>query len=146
MRDKMSIAFRGWKWRPSRRDPCCSSHKLFSWLRCACIQLCRSFPNLQTGAAERRYSGGNIQAPLGLCAAQHLCRFSQQPQDELVSKDSNGPGTLSMANCGQPNTGQSARAAPAHAVLSPLGGGSQFFINVADNSFLDWFSPGPSQT
>ena len=25
--------------------------------------------------------------------------------------------------------------------LSSLGG-SQFFINIADNSFLDWFSPG----
>ncbi|CAE7211333.1 rotA [Symbiodinium sp. CCMP2592] len=69
----------------------------------------RSFPNLQTGAAERRYNGGNIQ-------------------DELISKDSNAPGTLAMANCGQPNTG-----------------GSQFFINVADNSFLDWFSPGTSR-
>ncbi|CAE7277169.1 Peptidyl-prolyl cis-trans isomerase A [Symbiodinium microadriaticum] len=68
-----------------------------------------SFPNLQTGAAERRYNGGNIQ-------------------DELISKDSNAPGTLAMANCGQPNTG-----------------GSQFFINVADNSFLDWFSPGTSK-
>jgi len=22
-------------------------------------------------------------------------------------------------------------------------GGSQFFINVAHNDFLDWFSPGP---
>lgn len=33
-----------------------------------------------------------------------------------------------MANTGQPNSG-----------------GSQFFINVADNSFLDWFSPGQSK-
>lgn len=24
----------------------------------------------------------------------------------------------------------------------PWRGGSQFFINIADNSFLDWFSPG----
>ena len=28
-------------------------------------------------------------------------------QDELISKDSNAPGTLAMANCGQPNTGDS---------------------------------------
>jgi len=35
---------------------------------------------------------------------------------------SNEPGTLSMANTGQPQSG-----------------GSQFFINVAHNSFLDWF-------
>ena len=34
----------------------------------------------------------------------------------------NAPGTLSMANTG-----------------SPQSGGSQFFINVNHNSFLDWF-------
>lgn len=42
--------------------------------------------------------------------------------DELTAKISNEPGTLSMANTGQPNSG-----------------GSQFFINVAHNSFLDWW-------
>merc|ERR1711924_253918 len=56
-----------------------------------------------TGAMERRSNGGNIQ-------------------DENISRDSNEPGTLSMANTGQPNSG-----------------GSQFFINVKHNSFLDWF-------
>lgn len=50
-------------------------------------------------------------------------------QDELTQKISNEPGTLSMANTGQPNTG-----------------GSQFFINVAHNAFLDWFDKStPSQ-
>jgi cyclophilin family peptidyl-prolyl cis-trans isomerase len=50
-------------------------------------------------------------------------------EDELTQKISNEPGTLSMANTGQPNTG-----------------GSQFFINVAHNSFLDWFDKqSPSQ-
>ena len=51
-------------------------------------------------------------------------------QDEHPSdaKLSNEPGTLSMANTGQPNSG-----------------GSQFFINTANNSYLDWFSPGPSK-
>jgi len=39
-------------------------------------------------------------------------------------KATNGPGTLSMANTGRPNSG-----------------GSQFFINTTDNSFLDWFNP-----
>merc|ERR1719379_3222654 len=58
---------------------------------------------------ERRSNGGNIK-------------------DELISKDSNKPGTLSMANTGAPNTG-----------------GSQFFINVVHNDFLDWFSPGESK-
>ncbi|GKY94904.1 hypothetical protein MPSEU_000455300 [Mayamaea pseudoterrestris] len=42
--------------------------------------------------------------------------------DELTEKISNSAGTLSMANTGQPESG-----------------GSQIFINVEDNSFLDWF-------
>ena len=44
------------------------------------------------------------------------------------AKFSNEPGTLSMANTGQPNSG-----------------GSQFFINTVHNKFLDWFSPGQSK-
>jgi cyclophilin family peptidyl-prolyl cis-trans isomerase len=36
-------------------------------------------------------------------------------------------GTLSMANKG------------------PQSGSCQFFINVVDNPYLDWFSPGPSK-
>merc|ERR1719408_755460 len=43
--------------------------------------------------------------------------------DEFVAKLSNEPGTLAMANTGSPNSG-----------------GSQFFINVAENEFLDWFN------
>jgi cyclophilin family peptidyl-prolyl cis-trans isomerase len=43
-------------------------------------------------------------------------------------KASNEPGTLSMANTGQPNSG-----------------GSQFFLNTKHNSYLDWFSPGQSR-
>mmetsp|Transcript_7018 Transcript_7018/g.11309 ORF Transcript_7018/g.11309 Transcript_7018/m.11309 type:complete len:220 (-) Transcript_7018:45-704(-) len=42
--------------------------------------------------------------------------------DELTQKISNEPGTFSMANTGRPDSG-----------------GSQFFINVKHNSFLDWF-------
>merc|ERR1711879_908495 len=61
------------------------------------------------GDMESRFNGGNIK-------------------DENISKDSNEPGTLSMANCGSPNTG-----------------GSQFFMNVANNDFLDWFGPGESK-
>jgi cyclophilin family peptidyl-prolyl cis-trans isomerase len=44
------------------------------------------------------------------------------------AKLSNEPGTLSMANTGRPNSG-----------------GSQFFINTAHNSYLDWFTPGQSK-
>merc|ERR1712196_228033 len=43
-------------------------------------------------------------------------------RDESNARISNKAGTLSMANTGQPNSG-----------------GSQFFINVADNARLDWF-------
>mmetsp|Transcript_34355 Transcript_34355/g.98609 ORF Transcript_34355/g.98609 Transcript_34355/m.98609 type:complete len:186 (+) Transcript_34355:102-659(+) len=67
------------------------------------------FKNLKTGVMEPRFSGGNIK-------------------DECISRDTNAPGSLSMANCGSPNTG-----------------GSQFFMNVADNKNLDWFSPGESK-
>ena len=49
----------------------------------------------------------------------------EHPEDAKIS---NEPGTLSMANTGQPNTG-----------------GSQFFINTVHNDYLDWFSPGPSK-
>lgn len=68
-----------------------------------------TFKNLKTGGTERRSNGGNIK-------------------DENISRDSNAPGTLSMANTGRPNSG-----------------GSQFFLNVADNRNLDWFSPGQSK-
>ncbi|MGE0709295.1 MAG: peptidylprolyl isomerase [Planctomycetota bacterium] len=49
-------------------------------------------------------------------------------KDEHTAKLSNEPGTLSMANTGQPNTG-----------------GSQFFINTVHNAYLDWFTPGQSK-
>ena len=51
-----------------------------------------------------------------------------QDEHPADAKISNQPGTLSMANTGQPNRG-----------------GSQFFINTIDNSRLDWFTPGPSR-
>merc|ERR1719162_1082965 len=68
-----------------------------------------SFKNLKTGGTEKRSNGGNIK-------------------DENISRDSNKPGTLSMANTGSPNSG-----------------GSQFFMNVNDNKNLDWFSSGSSK-
>ena len=45
-------------------------------------------------------------------------------QDEFVEGHSNLKGTIAMANTGQPNSG-----------------GSQFFINLADNSYLDFDKP-----
>lgn len=61
---------------------------------------------------------GTGDSPLGNIEDEH-------PSEAQVS---NEPGTLSMANTGRPNSG-----------------GSQFFINTAHNSYLDWFSPGPSK-
>ena len=50
-------------------------------------------------------------------------------QDEFTNQISNTQATLSMANTGKPNSG-----------------GCQFFINVNDNYFLDWFNKmTPSQ-
>lgn len=48
--------------------------------------------------------------------------------DENIDRTPNDRGTLSMANTGEPHTG-----------------GSQFFFNVNDNNFLDWFTPGDSK-
>lgn len=49
-------------------------------------------------------------------------------KDEHTAKITNAPGTLSMANTGEPNSGS-----------------CQFFINTVHNDFLDWFSPGNSK-
>lgn len=68
-----------------------------------------AFENLVTNETEQRSNGGLIA-------------------DEHVDRTSNGPGTLSMANTGAPDSG-----------------GSQFFFNVGGNAQLDWFSPGPSR-
>lgn len=56
--------------------------------------------------------------PHGTIADEHL----------VTAKFSNEPGSLAMANTGRPNSG-----------------GSQFFINTAHNSYLDWFTTGPSK-
>ncbi|CAE8609276.1 unnamed protein product [Polarella glacialis] len=67
-----------------------------------------SFTNLRNGSLICRGPRGTIR-------------------DEHSARDSNVPGSLSMANVGQPNTGS-----------------SQIFFNVAHNQSLDWFGPGPS--
>lgn len=51
-----------------------------------------------------------------------------QDEHPANAKLSNEPGTLSMANTGQPNSGS-----------------SQFFVNTVHNAYLDWFSPGQSK-
>ena len=61
---------------------------------------------------------GTGESPKGTIQDEH-------PENAKIS---NEPGTLSMANTGRPNSG-----------------GCQFFINTVHNSYLDWFSPGPSK-
>ena len=91
------------------------------------------------------YSGLHFHRVIQGFMAQFGCPHSSDPTDPRCgtggpphgtindehpenAKISNEPGTLSMANTGQPNSG-----------------GSQFFINTVHNHFLDWFSPGPSK-
>ncbi|MBP6701948.1 MAG: peptidylprolyl isomerase [Vicinamibacteria bacterium] len=51
-----------------------------------------------------------------------------QDEHPANAKISNEPGTLSMANTGQPNSGS-----------------CQFFINTVHNAYLDFFTPGASK-
>jgi cyclophilin family peptidyl-prolyl cis-trans isomerase len=94
-------------------------------------------------ASSGFYDGLHFHRVIKGFMAQFGCPYSKDPaspragtggppsgniQDEFTAKLSNEPMTLSMANTGRPNSG-----------------GSQFFINTAHNSFLDWFSPGESR-
>jgi cyclophilin family peptidyl-prolyl cis-trans isomerase len=91
------------------------------------------------------YDGLHFHRVIKGFMAQFGCPFSKDPQSPRAgtgdapsgtiqdehpanAKLSNEPGTLSMANTGRPNSGS-----------------CQFFINTVNNSYLDWFSPGPSK-
>jgi cyclophilin family peptidyl-prolyl cis-trans isomerase len=91
------------------------------------------------------YDGLHFHRVINGFMAQFGCPHSRDPkspragtgdgpdgpiQDEHPpdAKMSNEPGTLSMANTGRPNSGS-----------------CQFFMNTVHNSYLDWFSPGPSK-
>ena len=86
-------------------------------------------PHSKDPASARAGTGG---PPAGskffTPAGETIARRGGCIPDELTAKLSNEPGTLSMANTGQPNSG-----------------GSQFFMNTVHNDFLDWFSPGESK-
>jgi len=101
--------------------------------------------NFLTLAKDGFYDGLHFHRVIKGFMCQFGCPHSRDPkspragtggpphgtiQDEhpANAKISNEPGTLSMANTGQPNSG-----------------GSQFFINTVNNARLDWFSPGPSK-
>jgi cyclophilin family peptidyl-prolyl cis-trans isomerase len=89
------------------------------------------------------YDGLHFHRVIKGFMAQFGCPYSRDPKarnagtgdgpdgtipDEHTAKISNEPGTLSMANVGEPNTGS-----------------CQFFINTAHNKYLDWFTPGDSK-
>ena len=71
------------------------------------------------------YSKDPVDGRAGTGGPPHGTITDEHPDN---ARHSNEPGTLSMANTGQPNSG-----------------GLQFFINTAHNPYLDWFSPGPSK-
>ena len=91
------------------------------------------------------YDGLHFHRVINKFMIQFGCPHSRDPQspragtgngpDGVIADEhpdnaklSNEPGTLSMANTGRPNSGS-----------------CQFFINTVHNSYLDWFSPGPSK-
>jgi len=101
--------------------------------------------NFLTLAKEGFYDGLHFHRVIKDFMIQFGCPHSKDPnspragtgdsphgriQDEFPEqhKLSNEPGTLSMANTGQPNSG-----------------GCQFFINTVHNSYLDFFTPGKSR-
>lgn len=91
------------------------------------------------------YDGLHFHRVIDSFMIQFGCPHSRDPKSRLAgtgdgpdgtikdehpadAKISNEPGTLSMANTGEPNSGS-----------------CQFFINTVHNEFLDWFSPGASK-
>lgn len=86
-------------------------------------------PHSSDPKSRRAGTGGPEGGSTYACEGKTITRDAGgNIPDELIDKTSNEPGTLSMANTGQPNSG-----------------GSQFFINTVHNDFLDWFGPGPSK-
>jgi cyclophilin family peptidyl-prolyl cis-trans isomerase len=91
------------------------------------------------------YDGLHFHRVINGFMVQFGCPHSKDPKSRLAgtgdgpdgtikdehpanAKLSNEPGTLSMANTGDPNSGS-----------------CQFFINTVHNAQLDWFTPGPSR-
>jgi cyclophilin family peptidyl-prolyl cis-trans isomerase len=83
-------------------------------------------PHAKDPQSPRAGTGGPPDSTFkNLKTGTHETRKGSHIEDENISRDSNLAGTLAMANTGRPNTG-----------------GSQFFVNVKRNAYLDWFSPG----
>jgi len=86
-------------------------------------------PHVYYGTLEEEGIGqgaGPPETAFKSCAGKEHTRDEYgNIEDELIKGLSNLKGTLSMANSGDPDTG-----------------GSQFFINLKDNTHLDWFDGG----
>jgi len=81
--------------------------------------------------SSRSGTGGPNPGTSYMVGAKKIVRNKEGSiPDELTTRLSNEPGTLSMANTGDKDTG-----------------GSQFFINTVHNDFLDWWRDdlGPSK-
>ena len=71
----------------------------------------------------------NSKDPMSRRAGTGDSPYGRIPDEHPANaKISNEPGTLSMANTGQPNSGS-----------------CQFFINTVHNAYLDFFTPGASK-
>jgi len=101
--------------------------------------------NFITLAKSGFYDGLHFHRVIDNFMIQFGCPHSRDPRSRLAgtgdgpngtikdehpenAKLSNEPGTLSMANTGEPNSGS-----------------CQFFINTVHNPYLDWFTPGDSK-
>ena len=101
--------------------------------------------NFITLAKEGFYNGLHFHRVIPNFMIQFGCPHSKDPQSRRAgtgdsphgriqdehpasARISNEPGTLSMANTGQPNSGS-----------------CQFFINTVHNAYLDFFTPGASK-
>lgn len=101
--------------------------------------------NFLTLAENGFYNGLHIHRVVRDFMVLFGCPYSRDPADSRVgsggppngnipdeflesARISNLAGTLAMANKGTPNSG-----------------GSQFFFNLTDSPYLDWFANGPTQ-
>jgi len=79
-------------------------------------------PNAKDPASNKCGTGGPPPGSTFTVNGKSIKRTGGNIPDEFTQKIPNETYTLSMANTGHPNSG-----------------GSQFFINVKDNNFLDWW-------
>ena len=94
---------------------------------------------------EGFYDGLHVHRVIERFMVQFACPHSRDPKSRLAgtgdsphgtirdeflptAKLTNAPGTLSMANTGDPHSGS-----------------CQLFINTVHNDYLDWFTPGASR-